>query len=163
MFGALSVRFARNGGHGSIEEREILNLSWGAEGFGVISGCAFFTQNERKRENSKPAPTVTKKVKTSREGAHIFSSQSCITIPNCTRNWIPVQKTEGHFAPNHENQGLKARTRRSGGTGQEHDTDGSSSPKAQPIHTLVGRFPPSNCGNSRVTAPRPPLCYCRNG
>ena len=38
---ALSVRFARNGGHGSIEEREILTLSYIAERLGVISGCAF--------------------------------------------------------------------------------------------------------------------------
>ena len=37
----LTGRFARNGGYGSIEESEILNLSSGAEGFGVISGCAF--------------------------------------------------------------------------------------------------------------------------
>ena len=39
--GALTDRFARNGGHGSIEESEILNLSPIAEGFGVISGRAF--------------------------------------------------------------------------------------------------------------------------
>ena len=41
MLPALSDRFARNGGHGSIEESEILHLSPVAEGFGVISGCAF--------------------------------------------------------------------------------------------------------------------------
>ena len=32
---------SRSGGHGSIEEREILNLSPSAEGFGAISGRAF--------------------------------------------------------------------------------------------------------------------------
>ena len=37
----LTGRFARNGGYGSIEESEILNLSPIAEGFGMISGCAF--------------------------------------------------------------------------------------------------------------------------
>ena len=41
LFGALSVRFARNGGHGSIEEREILNLRSRLLWYGVISGCAF--------------------------------------------------------------------------------------------------------------------------
>ena len=38
---ALTGRFARNGGYGSIEESEIFNLSPIAEGFGVISGRAF--------------------------------------------------------------------------------------------------------------------------
>ena len=41
MLRALSIRFARNGGHGSIEESEILNLRWDFLWYGVISGCAF--------------------------------------------------------------------------------------------------------------------------
>ena len=36
-----SFDLSRNGRHGSIEEREILNLSPSPERFGVISGCAF--------------------------------------------------------------------------------------------------------------------------
>ena len=38
---ALTGRFARNGGYGSIEESEILNLRWDFLWYGVISGCAF--------------------------------------------------------------------------------------------------------------------------
>ena len=37
----LTGRFARDGGYGSIEESEILNLWWDFLWFGVISGCAF--------------------------------------------------------------------------------------------------------------------------
>ena len=37
----LTGRFARNGGYGSIEESEILNLRWDFLWYGVISGCAF--------------------------------------------------------------------------------------------------------------------------
>ena len=47
---ALTGRFARNGGYGSIEESEILNLSSIAEGFGVISGrhVNFYTERLHK-------------------------------------------------------------------------------------------------------------------
>ena len=47
----ISDRFARNGGYGSIEEREILNLSPIAEGFGVISGRAFL-HGEREQKQT---------------------------------------------------------------------------------------------------------------
>ena len=49
MLPALSFRFARNGGQGSIEESEIKNLSPGARGFGVISGRAILHREEAKK------------------------------------------------------------------------------------------------------------------
>ena len=53
---ALSDRFARNGGYGSIEESEILNLSPIAEGFGVISGCAFLHCKKGTKADLNTAP-----------------------------------------------------------------------------------------------------------
>ena len=52
----LTGRFARNGGYGSIEESEILNLSPSPERFGVISGCTFLHRKGAQKQTCRQYP-----------------------------------------------------------------------------------------------------------
>ena len=113
MLPPLTGRLARNGGHGSIEESEILILSWVAEGFGVVSGRAIFRREWEEKGDFVPA------------------GQSSRPLPFALASQERVPPRKGNSR--------RARIDR-GGRGVPDE-----------IYTL-------NLENSRVTAPRPPLC-----
>ena len=131
---ALTGRFARNGGYGSIEESEILNLSPIPEWFGVISGCAFL--------HCKGAQKQTCRQGNGRNRGALF-----VTL--FTTVWLV-----GRGDPGARKCGQGGWGRRCGRKGERRRAKGTTTAHERGQHYTI-----PNLGNSRVTAPKAALCY----